>query len=90
MYTRQPTVEEGNTIPWHIPETKAYREMWWNHRKKNSAMSLSRGEKKQVLTAIPESWSICRVVDEFVSAYNLTYVAKLLQDEKNCLSDPNP
>eukprot|EP00731_Ephydatia_muelleri_P017532 Em0010g630a len=49
----------------------------------------SRSERIRILTALPKSWSVCRIAEEFGASKYLAKCAKKLVQNKGILSSPN-
>ena len=52
--------------------------------------TVCRSEKVKILTALPKSWSVRKIVKEFGASTYMARQAKMLVLEKGFLSSPNP
>ena len=58
--------------------------------KKKFHSTVRRSEKVKILTALPKSWSVRKIVKEFGASNYMARQAKKLVLEKGFLSSPNP
>ena len=59
------------------------------HNLRKNSVTTYRSEKIQILTVLPNSWSLCKIMQEFGVSNYMARCAKNLVAEKGILSTPN-
>ncbi|KAL5509316.1 hypothetical protein EMCRGX_G004658 [Ephydatia muelleri] len=70
-------------------EVEEYQELLEQLKKKFHECS-NKPEKLQVLTVLPQSWTLQRIEEEFGTTYHMARLSKQLVSSKGILTTPNP